>query len=205
MCTSDYADIPKAFQIPKSQLGACMNSGASRHYHLDHDKFENYWPISGQNITTADSCTLRAVGVGDVHIELPNATKQTKAILKEAVYAPDMAFTLISISRLDDAGSSIIFHKGMYIIKNPQGQTMATVPQADCLYCLIDPYKVNQMAHVNVAAGKMSISKVHCKLGHISHTTIKYAITSGQIARIDLDVNLKPEICKPCAKAKSAH
>ena len=41
-CTSDYADVPKALQIPKSRLGACMDSGASRHYCPDHDKFENY-------------------------------------------------------------------------------------------------------------------------------------------------------------------
>ena len=115
-----------------------------------------------------------------------------------------MAFTLISVSRLDNAGSSVIFHKGMCLIKNPQGRTMATIPQADGLYRLIDLYKVNQMAHVNVAAGKMSISEAHCKLGHISHTAIKHAITSGQIARIDLDVDSKPEFCEPCAKAKSA-
>ena len=41
------------------------------------DKFENYQPISGQDITTADSRTLRAIGVSDVCIELPNGTKQT--------------------------------------------------------------------------------------------------------------------------------
>ena len=60
------------------------------------------------------------------------------------------------------------------------------------------------MAHVNVAAGKMSISEAHRKLGHISHTAIKHAITSGRIARIHLDVDSKPEFCEPCAKAKSA-
>ena len=61
------------------------------------------------------------------------------------------------------------------------------------------------MAHANVATGKMSISEAHHKLGHISHTAIKDAITSGWIAGIDLDINSKPEFCKPCAKAKSAH
>ena len=40
---------------------------------------------------------------------------------------------------------------------------------------------------------------------HISHTTIKHAITSGQIMGIDLDINSKPEFCEPCAKAKSTH
>ena len=115
-----------------------------------------------------------------------------------------MAITLISVSWLDDAGSSVIFCKGMCIIKNPHGWTMATIPWADGLYHLIDPYKMNNSAHANVATGKMSISEAHRKLGHISHTTIKHAITSGWITGIDLDVDWKPEFCKPCAKAKSA-
>ena len=128
-----------------------------------------------------------------------------KVILKEAIYAPDMAFTLVSISQLDDAGSSITFSKGMCIIKNPNGQTMATIPWADGLYCLVNPYKSNLSGHVNIVAGKMSISEAHRKLGHISHTMIKHAITSGQITGIDLDMDLKPDFWKPCTKAKSTH
>ena len=127
-CTSDYADLPRVLQIPKSHLGACIDSGASCHYCPDCERFENYQPISGQNITTADRCTLTVVGIGDVHIELPNGSKHMKVILKEAIYAPDVAFTLVSISWLDDAGSSITFSKGMCIIKIPNGQTMATIP-----------------------------------------------------------------------------
>ena len=162
-----------------------MDSGTSCHYCPDHNKFENYWPISGQNITTADSHTLRAVGIGGVHIELPNGPKCTKAILKEAIYAPDIAFTLISISWLDNTGSSIIFCTGMCTIKNPHGWTMVTISQADGLYFLVNPNKMNHSGHANIATGKMSISEAHHKLGHISHTTIKCTITSMQITGID--------------------
>ena len=115
-----------------------------------------------------------------------------------------MAFTLVSISWLDDAGSSITFSKGMCTIKNPNSQTMATIPRANGLYRLVDPYKSNPSGHANTAAGKISISEAHCRLGHISHTTIKHPITSGRITGINLDMDSKPDFCKPCAKAKSA-
>ena len=36
-CTSDYADLPKALQILKSHLGACIDSGASCHYCPDQN------------------------------------------------------------------------------------------------------------------------------------------------------------------------
>ena len=52
-----------------------MDSGASCHYCPDRDKFESYQPISGQNITTTDGRTLKALGVGDIRIELPNGAK----------------------------------------------------------------------------------------------------------------------------------
>ena len=89
----------------------------------------------------ADSHTLKAVGIDDIHIELPDSLKHTKALLRDVIYAPDMAFTLISISWLDKVKCSVIFSKGMCMIKNLQGWA-------------------NASDHVNVVAGKMSISKV---------------------------------------------
>jgi len=202
-CTSDYVAVAEALQLPKSRLGACIDSGASRHYCPNRARFTNYRPIEGRDITTADGHTLKAVGVGDVQIELPNGSKRTKAILKETIYAPDMAFTLISISRLDDAKCSVRFNKGMCMIKNPSGRTMATIPHSDGLYHLVTE-KSTRTDQANVASVKMSISEAHRKLGHIAHSAIRYAITQNLITGIDLDLDSKPEFCEPCAKAKSA-
>ena len=118
-CTSDYVAVAETLQILKSRLGACIDSGASQHYCLDCERFMNYQPIEGRDITTADGRTLKAIGMDNVHIKLPNGSKRTKAILKNAVYALDMAFTLISISRLDEANCAVMFNKGMGMVKNP--------------------------------------------------------------------------------------
>ena len=81
---------------------------------------------------------------------------------------------------------------------------MATIPQADSLYHLVDLNKMNHSGHAIIPTRKMSISEAHHKLGHISHTTIKHTITSRQIIGIDLDIDSKPGFFKPCTKAKSA-
>jgi len=69
----------------------------------------------------ADGHTLKAVGVGDIQIDLPNGNGKTKVLLKDAIYALDMAFTLLSISRLDHANCTVTFCKGIFTIRGPDG------------------------------------------------------------------------------------
>jgi hypothetical protein len=81
---------------------------------------------------------------------------------------------------------------------------MGMIPMANSLYHLVNAGKRTSSDHANIAAGKMSISEAHCKLGHIAHSAIWNAISTGQITRIELDMDSKPEFCEPCVKAKSA-
>ena len=76
-CMSDYVAIVNGLDIPKSRLGTCIDSSASRDYCPDCAKFLNYKEIK-QKITTADGQTLSATKMGDLHIELPNVCEKTK-------------------------------------------------------------------------------------------------------------------------------
>ena len=96
-CTSDFANVAEALQVPKSRLGTCIDNGASRVYSLDRTRFTNYKTID-RRITAADGRELKAIGMGDLEMELPNGSGTTKMKFEQAIHAPDMAFTLISIS-----------------------------------------------------------------------------------------------------------
>jgi hypothetical protein len=115
-----------------------------------------------------------------------------------------MAFTFISIGRLDQANCSVTFQRGMCTIQNSDGCIMGTIPRANGLYRLVNAGKGSPTDHANVAAGKMSISEAHCKLSQFLHSAIRDAISTGQITGIELDMDSKPEFCEPCVKAKSA-
>jgi gag-polypeptide of LTR copia-type len=99
-CTSDYVAVSETLQLPKSKLGTCIDSGATQVYSPDRFKFSNYRPID-RDITTADGQIVKAVGVWDLELELPNGSEWTKIIFTKAVHTPGLAFTLISISKLD--------------------------------------------------------------------------------------------------------
>jgi hypothetical protein len=81
---------------------------------------------------------------------------------------------------------------------------MGTVSMVNGLYHLVNAGNGTSPDHANIAAGKMSISEAHHELNHILHLAIWNAILAGQITGIKLDMDSKPEFCKPCAKAKSA-
>ena len=202
-CTSDYAAVVKKLDLPKSKLGMCVDSGASRDYCPDRSKFVNYQTVE-RTMTTANGKSMKAVGMGDLQLELPNRSKKSKMLFKNAIHALEMAFTLISISRLDKAGFSATFHKGMCTIKNLSNQTVATIPHTNGLYKIVATSPSNKAETANTVSGKMSISEAHRKLGHISYSAIKHMISNGFITGIELDSNSKPDFCKACAKAKSA-
>ena len=132
-CSSDYAAVAERLEMPKSRLGTCIDSGASMDYCPDRARFTNYKSIQ-RKIMTADGRTLMAIGSGDLHIELPNGSGKTKVVFKNAIHAPEMAFTLISISRLDQAGYTVTFNKRVCTITDPNGKTIATIPHVDGMY-----------------------------------------------------------------------
>ena len=202
-CTSDYAAVVEKLDLPKSKLGTCVDSGASHDYCPDRSKFINYQTVE-QTIMTANGKSMKAVGMEDLQLELPNRSKKSKMLFKNAIHAPEMAFTLISISRFNKAGFSATFHKGMCTIKNSSNQTVATIPHTDSLYKIIATSSSNKAETANTVSGKMSISKAHRKLGHISYLAIKHVIFNGFIVGIELDSNSKPDFCEACTKAKSA-
>ena len=141
--------------------------------------------------------------MGDLEIELPNGSGTTKMKFEKAIHSLDMAFTLISISRLDKAGYKVTFNKGMCTIMNPKGRVIATIPHSDGLYRVSATKTIPGQSYAAAASGKMTISEAHRKLGHVSHRAISHAVEKGYITRIDLEAGSKPEFCEVCAKAKA--
>ena len=167
-CTSDYVVITNTLDVPKSRLGTCMDSGASRHYCPDQSKFTDYKSVE-QKITTADGRMLTTASIRNLHIDLPNELERTKTVLRRAVHSPDMAFMLISISQLDKAGFLVSFNKGMCTIKDQSAKTIATIPNSDGLYKIAATKQAEEGQSANLVTGKMSISEAHRQLKTCHH------------------------------------
>ncbi|TBU53637.1 hypothetical protein BD310DRAFT_782608, partial [Dichomitus squalens] len=65
-----------------------------------------------KTIQAADNHTFRGVGRGDMFITVPNGKTTTRILLRDVLHAPAMGVTLVSVSRITKAGSSVSFHSG---------------------------------------------------------------------------------------------
>ncbi|KAK7046510.1 hypothetical protein R3P38DRAFT_2507828, partial [Favolaschia claudopus] len=86
------------------------DSGASRHMSPYRHHFINYTSIPPRSITAADNGQFVAIGQGDMRIKIPGAHGGTASVLlKGVLYAPKLGLTLISISKITDAGFCALF------------------------------------------------------------------------------------------------
>ena len=138
----------------------------------------------------ADGCTLKASEIGDVWIDLLNGVEKTQALLKETIHAPNMAFTLILINKLDQGKCMVTFENSPCMIRNPTRKTMATIPHSNGLYRTAPPKPANHIDYANIAMVKMTIAEAHCKLGHIAHAAVKHTTVAQKTVSMFPDLNI---------------
>jgi len=123
-------------------------------------------------------------------------------MLRNVYYSPHMAFTLMSVSSIDNAGFSLLIKGGTCIVHSPKSNIIGCIPLVWGLY-YVGEFNSSPTPVANSALKLMSISELHCKMGHINHDDLCKMVKEGMVKKIELDFNLKPKFCKVCVKAKA--
>jgi hypothetical protein len=157
--TLDLVSVAEQLTVPIERHGAIMDSGVTLHFCPDRAKFFNFVSIEPQKVHTADRSTLNTIRRGDVKLDLPLGDEWTTVMLKNALYAPTMAFTLISTPHITTAGLAVLFEGCMCKIlsKGPNHTIIAEIPQVEGLYSVAARYK----HRANLAKVKLTISELH--------------------------------------------
>ena len=141
---------------------------------MPHQKMlRNYHSFTqSRKIQTADQGTFETLGSGLLVLSTRAHGKKVEIIFKETLYAPSIAFTLISISKCNDTGYQTEFAHQKCIINNSAGKILMHAPKLNGLYQL-DHEPVKKMAHVCLSA-----MEIHKKNGaYISKVTEAFAQT----------------------------
>ena len=84
-----------------------------------------------RTIRGANKGTFNALGTGDLKLMTQVEGKSIDIHLKDTLYAPKIAFTLISIGRCDDAGYRTEFAHQKCVIKSATGKVLLQAPKLD--------------------------------------------------------------------------
>jgi Pol polyprotein, beta-barrel domain len=90
--------------------------GTSGHMSPNRHQFTTFKEITQHMVNAADKTTFKAVGIGSMRISIPNGKTTTHITLRDILYWLDLAFTLISLTRCDAAGFSVLLKNQKCII-----------------------------------------------------------------------------------------
>ena len=178
------------------------DSGASRHMSPFREQFVSYRKIDARPITAANNRIFHAVGMGDLQIEVPNGATSSKVLLKDALHAPDLCLTVVSIGRIVKAGFTVQFaNDSCNIRRGESGDIIGRIPVgANGLFKVEHAFAAAESA---TAAEPVDILMLHRRLGHISVDSIRALLRAGSITGVHVIDDYPPFICDSCEYAKT--
>ena len=89
------------------------DSGATHHISPFKDDFKSYLPLTPPILlNAANQQRFQAIGSGSVLIQVPNGGVENELLLQGALYAPFVAYTLVSLGTLDAEGYQMTIGDG---------------------------------------------------------------------------------------------
>ena len=180
------------------------DSGTTRHMTGFYHRLINYVDVDPIPIITADKRTFQAMGKGDMYIYLPNRDKSnSRILLKDVLYAPRMGITLISISRVAGAGSTVVFTGNVCRIYSKDREIIGEIKVKGGLYRVLTK---GTKAYTYTATPDnediLSIDELHRRLGHVSHDRAKLLVNKGLVKGVTLEPGTEVVACESCEWAK---
>jgi len=201
--TSD-SDEDEAFVIAEtvesSGTAELYDSGCTNHISPYQSQFENFEQTSPRSFKAANKQTFSTIGKGDLVIDVPNGDTFTKLRLTDMQYSPNVAYTLVSIGRLDDEGYTAKFGKGRCVLEGLDGERIGEV-----LRTKRKAYKVEHEEMANAAEETLTLDRLHRQMGHASTQVIRDLVSQGMVTGIRLEYTPSkvPFFCESCIYGKA--
>ena len=194
-----------AAKTDRSERLEVYDSGATCHMSPYIDAFSDFEFITPKPIYAANNQVFEAIGKGNVQVKIPNGDTFTSATLHDVLYAPDIAFTLISLNRVDKAGYSILIEDNeLCLIDRSTRNFVGRIPSHNDLWSVqsarVSGNSPNPPSNHH-SLTTVSLMDLHRCLAHISPSTITQLVNKGILTGItirDWDI----DFCEVCALAK---
>ena len=203
--TSTLSDSATVAAIPAKKHGAIVNSGVSSHFCPDRNRFTTFTPIPPKPVKIANGQNIFAMGKGDVVIELPKGNECRNITLKDTLFVPDIALTLISTTRIVKAGFAINMEEDWCKIQSPKPacKLVACIPKVNGLYRIDGTeHAATVMTPTILKPTHLTLMQLHECMGHIAFSTLQTMISKGMVHGIEVIPSSEKVFCDTCIKAK---
>ncbi len=177
------------------------DSGCTNHISPYHERFENFEHTAPRPFKAANKQTFSTIGKGDLVIEVLNNDCCTKLRLLDMQYSPNVAYTLVSIGRLNDEGFTAKFGHGKCVLYGPDEEKVREIKRT-----AKRAYKVErEEGMANAAEETLTLENLHCRMGHTLIQVIRDLITKGMVTGVCLKYTPsgKPFFCESCIYGKA--
>ena len=183
---------------PRAEI---YDSGCSKHLTPYRDALENFVDIPPKSLCTANKQDIKAVGTGEMTINVPNGTDMSQLRLTEVLYSPEVGYTLVSVGRLDEKGFTVTFSGSKCTIQGPNGNHIGAIPKTKGLYRVVH----DQLESVNSVDEQLSLDQFHRRMGHISVEVARKLVEKGFVTGVRLEPTPsgEPFFCESCVYAKA--
>jgi hypothetical protein len=134
-----------------------------------------------------------AVGTDKLAIHVLNGRGETELILNDALHAPLVGYTLVSLGALDEEGYKAHIGSGYLELIFPHGERVGRVTRT---YKRL--YKVSHPKDSANAVEMLTIMELHWRLSHIAASSACKLVKSGTITRVKLDPSSQEAACDAC-------
>ncbi len=138
------------------------------------------------------------MGAGDLQIQVPNGASLSKVLLCDALHAPEMGLTVVSIGRIVKASFAVQFEGRLCKIKKG-GSIVGSIPASMNRLFKVEHVLTGMAA---ISPEHVDILTLHCRLGHISADSIHTLIRSNAVSSLQLIDDFPSFTCDLCEYAK---
>jgi transposase InsO family protein len=174
------------------------DTGATRHISPFRSDFKTYSPLTPPILfNTANKQRFQAIGSGSMAIQVPNGGIENEVLLRGVLYAPSVAYTLVSLGTLDAEGYNMLVGGGNLEISDPYGQRVGRIERnARGLYRVTHEEEAN-------AVELLSVMELHRRMGHIAPSTARKLVDSGAVTGVKIDPESRESHCDACLYARA--
>jgi hypothetical protein len=188
-----------------STLDWLIDSGASTHFCAQRSSFSSLRPLTQPvNINIADGRAIRALGIGDISLDVCCGDEWISNIFKDVLFAPDLKMNLISVSRLTSDGLVVSFFDDQCHIKNQDRMVASSIKEASHLYRLFS--RTHRSSSVSAAASSVNADPKlwHARLGHLNAKSMLQLSNKQMVDGLPtLKSDFELGVCEGCALGKS--